>query len=109
VLLVESAFKRGLDQELNHSFLRRHFSSNLPAPSTSTLVPSSCSPQSFSRAMAASHLHLFQPSIANKNEIYKLVVGHFLPDRAVLQWHPAAGEDIPIPNTIEIMVFTSFF
>jgi hypothetical protein len=59
--------------------------------------------------MAASHLHLFQPSIANKNEIHKLVVGHFLPDRAVLQWRPAAVEDIPIPNTIEIMVFTSFF
>jgi hypothetical protein len=27
----------------------------------------------------------------------------------VLQWHPATGEDIPTPNTIEIVVFSSFF
>jgi hypothetical protein len=33
----------------------------------------------------------------------------FFPDRAVLQWHPAAGEDIPTPNTNEMVVFTPFF
>jgi hypothetical protein len=27
----------------------------------------------------------------------------------VLQWRPAAGEDIPTPNTNEIVVFASFF
>jgi hypothetical protein len=35
-------------------------------------------------------------------------VSHFLPDRVVLQWRPAAGEDMPTPNTNEIVVFTSF-
>jgi hypothetical protein len=58
--------------------------------------------------MAASHPHLFQSSIADESEIHKLVVNQFLPDRAVLQWHPAADEDLPTPNTNEIVVFSSF-
>jgi hypothetical protein len=45
----------------------------------------------------------------DEGEIRKLVANHFLPYRAVLQWHPAAGEDIPTPNTTEIVVFSSFF
>jgi hypothetical protein len=68
-----------------------------------------CSLQSSSHAMAASHPHLFQPSVTNEGEIRKLVVSYFLPDREVLQWHPATGEDIPTPNTNEIMMFTPFF
>jgi hypothetical protein len=36
-------------------------------------------------------------------------VSHFLPDCAVLQWHPATGMDILTPNTNEIVVFASFF
>jgi hypothetical protein len=59
--------------------------------------------------MAASHPHLFQPFIADENEIWKLIASHFLPNREVLQWHPAADEDIPTPNTNEIVGFTSFF
>jgi hypothetical protein len=59
--------------------------------------------------MAASHLHLFQSSIIDERWIRKLAVNHFLPDRAVLQWHPVAGEDLPTPNTNEIVVFSSFF
>jgi hypothetical protein len=31
------------------------------------------------------------------------------PDRTVLQWRPAAGEDLPTQNTNEIVVFSSFF
>jgi hypothetical protein len=31
------------------------------------------------------------------------------PDRVVLQWRPATGEDIPTPNTKEIVVFSLFF
>jgi hypothetical protein len=58
--------------------------------------------------MAASHPHLFQSSIVDKSEIHKLLVNHFLPDRVVLQWHPAVGEDLPTPNTNEIVVFSSF-
>jgi hypothetical protein len=58
--------------------------------------------------MATSHPHLFQPSVADDGEIRKLVVSYFLPDREVLQWRTATGEDIPTPNTNEIMVFTSF-
>jgi hypothetical protein len=53
--------------------------------------------------------HLFQPSIADKNEIRKLVANHFLPDHEVLQWRPTVGEDIQTPNTNKIVVFASFF
>jgi hypothetical protein len=67
-----------------------------------------CAPQSSSLAMAASHPHLFQPSVVDESEICKLVTSYFLPDREVLQWRPAAGEDIPTTNTNEIMVFASF-
>jgi hypothetical protein len=59
--------------------------------------------------MAASHPHLFQPSITDESEVCKLIASYFLPDREVLQWRPAADEDIPTPNTNEIMVSTSFF
>jgi hypothetical protein len=57
--------------------------------------------------MAASNPYLFQSSITDESEILKLVANHFLPDCVVLQWRPAAGEDIPTPNTIEIVVFLS--
>jgi hypothetical protein len=59
--------------------------------------------------MAASHPHLFQTSIADEEEIHKLFVNSFLPDRAMLQWCPTAGEDISTPNTNEIVVSSSFF
>jgi hypothetical protein len=65
--------------------------------------------RSFFPSKAASHPHLFQPSITDENEICKLVANHFVPDRAMLQWHLAAREDIPTPNMNEIMVFSSFF
>jgi hypothetical protein len=45
----------------------------------------------------------------DETDIRKLVANHFLPDRVVLQWRPATGEDIPTPNTEEIVVFSSFF
>jgi hypothetical protein len=109
VLLVESAFKRGSDQEPNHSFLHLHLSFNHSAPSATALVPSLCSPQTSSHAMAASHPHQFQSFVADKNEIRKLIASHFLPDYEVLQQCPAVGEDILAPNTNEIVVFTSFF
>jgi hypothetical protein len=87
-----------LDQKLNHCFLCCHFFFNL-----------SMLTQSSPLAMAASHPHPFQPLVTDESEIYKLVASYFLPDREVLQWRPAADEDIPTPNTNEIMVFTSFF
>jgi hypothetical protein len=59
--------------------------------------------------MTALHPHLFQQSIADESEIHQLVTNYFLSDRAVLQWHPAAEEDIPTPKTKEIVVFSSFF
>jgi hypothetical protein len=58
--------------------------------------------------MAASHPHLFQQFVADESEILKLIANCFLPDRVVLQWRPAAREDIPTPNTNEIVVFSSF-
>jgi hypothetical protein len=59
--------------------------------------------------MDASHPHLFQSSVTDKSEIHKLVVNHFLLDCTMLQWRPATSEDLPTPNTNEIMVFSSFF
>jgi hypothetical protein len=59
--------------------------------------------------MAALHPHPFQQSIVDESEINKLVENHFLPDRVVLQWRPAIGEDIPTLNSNEIVVFSSFF
>jgi hypothetical protein len=61
--------------------------------------------------MAASHLHLhlFQLPVIDENEIRKLVMRHLLLDREVLQCRPTTGEDIPTPNTNEIVVFASVF
>jgi hypothetical protein len=98
VYLDKSTFKRGSDLGPNHSLLHRLFSSNLL-----------CSPQSSALAVAASHKHLFLPSVTNENEFCKLIKSYFLLDPKVLQWHPATGEDIPTPNTNEIVVFASFF
>jgi hypothetical protein len=67
------------------------------------------SPQSSSLAMATSHPHLFQPSVTDEGEICELVASYFLPDCEVLQWCPTANEEIPTPNTNEIVVFASFF
>jgi hypothetical protein len=58
--------------------------------------------------MATSHLHLFHPSVVDKKEIRKLVANYFLLNRVMLQWRPAAREDIPSPNTNEIVVFSPF-
>jgi hypothetical protein len=56
--------------------------------------------------MAASRLEMFQKSTADESEIQKLVWNHFLPDREVLRWWPANGEDIPTLNTNEIVVLS---
>jgi hypothetical protein len=65
--------------------------------------------QSFLPAMAASNPHLFRSSVVDEKELHKLVANHFLLDHAMLQWCPAAREDIPTPNKNEIVVFPSFF
>jgi hypothetical protein len=59
--------------------------------------------------MPASRPEMFQQSVMDENEILKLVENCFLTDCAVLQWRPAKGEDIPTPNTKEIVVFFAFF
>jgi hypothetical protein len=59
--------------------------------------------------MAASLPNMFQQSIADEGEILKLVENHFLPNPMVLQWWSAKGEDIPTPNTKEIVLFSSSF
>jgi hypothetical protein len=58
--------------------------------------------------MATSHLEMFQKSIVDESEIWKLVRNHFLLEQEVLRWRPANGEDIPTPNTNEIVVLSSF-
>jgi hypothetical protein len=51
---------------------------------------------------------MFQQSAMDESKILKLVENHFLSDRVMLQWRPTTGEDIPTPNTKEIMVFSFF-
>jgi hypothetical protein len=59
--------------------------------------------------MVASRKKMFQKSTVDERKIWKLVQNHFLPDWEVLRWRPANGEDIPTPNTNEIVVLSSFF
>jgi hypothetical protein len=59
--------------------------------------------------MAASHPKMVKPSFVDEGELLKLVKNHLLPNHIVLQWWSAKGEDIPTPNTNDIMVLTSFF
>jgi hypothetical protein len=60
-------------------------------------------------AMVTSRPEMFKPSTIDEGEILKLVEDHLLPPRALLQWRPAKGKDIPTPNTQEIVVWKSFF
>jgi hypothetical protein len=59
--------------------------------------------------MAASHPNMFQQSATDECDILKLVENYFLPNHVVLQWRHTKGEEIPTPNTKEIVVFSSFF
>jgi hypothetical protein len=52
---------------------------------------------------------MFQISTADESELLKLVKNRFLQDRAMLQWWPVKGEDIPTPNTKKIVMLTPFF
>jgi hypothetical protein len=61
------------------------------------------------RIMVVSHPMMFQKSTVDEEELLKLVANHFLLDHEVLQWRPTKGEDIPTPNTNEIVVLSSFF
>jgi hypothetical protein len=54
--------------------------------------------------MADSHPDMFRPSTIDDGEILKLVNDHLLPPRAILQWRLTKDEDIPTPNTNEIVV-----
>jgi hypothetical protein len=45
----------------------------------------------------------------DESEIRKLVDDHLLPSHAVLKRRSAKDEDIPSPNTNEIVVSNSFF
>jgi hypothetical protein len=59
--------------------------------------------------MAASHPEMFRSSSVDESEILTLVEKHLLPNHVMIQWRPAKGEDIPTPNSKEIVVLTSFF
>jgi hypothetical protein len=60
-------------------------------------------------AMAASHPNMSRLSSVNEGKLLKLVENHLLPNSVVLQWQSVKDEDIPTPNTNEIVVLTSFF
>jgi hypothetical protein len=60
--------------------------------------------------MAASHPNMFRKSFVDESEILKLVDDHHLPPLCtILQWWPMMGEEIPTPNTNEIVVSKSSF
>jgi hypothetical protein len=59
--------------------------------------------------MTASYLKMFRPSTIDEGELLKLVENHLLHSHAILQWQLAKDEDIPTPNTNEIVVLTSLF
>jgi hypothetical protein len=71
---LPSLLKRDLAVNPNH-FSRRHNLFFLLAISVSSLVLIPCLSKAL--AMAASHPHLFQSSVADESEIRKLVVNHF--------------------------------
>jgi hypothetical protein len=52
---------------------------------------------------------MFKPSSIDEGELLKLVENHLLHSCVVFQWRSAKDEDIPTPNTNEIVVSTSFF
>jgi hypothetical protein len=82
-----------------------------PPPSSSLLFSSDpLLAQAFNfPAMAASHQEMFKPSSIHEGKIIKLIENHLLPNRVLQQWRPAKDEDIPTPNTNEIVVSTSFY
>jgi hypothetical protein len=45
----------------------------------------------------------------DEGELLVLVEKHLLPDHVVIQWRPTKGEDIPTPNTKEVVVLSSYF
>jgi hypothetical protein len=45
----------------------------------------------------------------DEDELLVLVGKYLLPNRVVIQWKLTKGEDIPTPNTNEIVVLSSFF
>jgi hypothetical protein len=59
--------------------------------------------------MPASHPEMFYPSTVDESELLKLVDNHVLPSCVILQWWPNKDEGIPMANTNDIVVFTSFF
>jgi hypothetical protein len=62
--------------------------------------------------MAASCLEMFKTSSVDEEEILKLVADHLLPPpllHAILQWRLTKGEEIPTPNTTEIVVSKALF
>jgi hypothetical protein len=59
--------------------------------------------------MAASHPEKFKQSSVDEGELLMLVENHLPPSHVVHQWRLAKEEDIPTPNTKEIIVLTAFF
>ena len=59
--------------------------------------------------MAAAHPEKFSASSIDETSIQELVDNYFLKDKATMLWRPARGEDLPTPNTNEIVVFKTYF
>ena len=59
--------------------------------------------------MAAAHPEKFSASSVDETSIQELVDNFFLKDKATMLWRPAQGEELPTPNTNEIVVLKPYF
>ena len=59
--------------------------------------------------MAAAHPEKFSASSVDEASIQELVDNFFLKDKATMLWRPAQGEELPTPNTNEIVVLKPYF
>ena len=49
------------------------------------------------------------PSKCSNSDLETLVSDGLLPEKSVIQWRPALGEDRPYENTSEIVTFAPYF
>ena len=60
-------------------------------------------------AVKPTHEEGWITSKCSESDLDTLVSAGLLPDKSVIQWHPALGEDRPYENTGEIIAFAPYF
>ena len=49
------------------------------------------------------------PNKCSNSDLETLVSDGLLPEKSIIQWHPALGEDRPYENTSKIIAFAPYF